>query len=151
MTNDMTRREMTSLTAAGALSSLFGYVQSAEARSVAAGSTPARVAMLVHPDMVLLDLVGPLTVFSLLQAEIHMVWKGRAAVSSDVKLPVTPTTTFSECPRDLDVLFVPGGLKGSVALMGDGEVLGFLAERGAQAHFVTSVCTGSLVLGAAGC
>ncbi|MGO4676352.1 DJ-1/PfpI family protein [Bosea sp. 2YAB26] len=150
MTTDMTRRDLTALAATGALSGLFGHVRAAEAQPAATGSAPMRVAMLVHPDMVLLDLVGPLTVFSLLQAETHLVWKGRAAVTSDVKLPVTPTTTFSECPRDLDALFVPGGLKGSVTLMGDSEVLGFLAERGAQARYVTSVCTGSLLLGAAG-
>jgi cyclohexyl-isocyanide hydratase len=106
--------------------------------------------MLVHPDMIMLDLAAPLTVFSLLQAEFHLVWKDRRPVSSDIGIPVTPTTPLSDCPADLDVLFVPGGLKGSVALMGDVQVLGFLADRGARAKWITSVCTGSLLLGAAG-
>jgi cyclohexyl-isocyanide hydratase len=106
--------------------------------------------MLVHPDMILLDLVGPQTVFSIAMADIHLVWKNLDPVATDVGLPVTPNTTFATCPTDLDVLFVPGGLKGSVALMQDAEVLGFLADRGALARYVTSVCTGSLVLGAAG-
>lgn len=111
---------------------------------------PLRVAMLVHPDMVLLDLVGPQTVFSLLMGEVHLVGKDRRPVSTDVGIPITPTTTYAECPAEVDVLFVPGGLKGSVSLMDDPETLAFLADRGARARFVTSVCTGSLLLGAAG-
>jgi putative intracellular protease/amidase len=106
--------------------------------------------MLVYPDMVLLDLVGPQTVFSLLMAQVHLVWKERRAVPTDVGVAVQPTTTFAECPEELDVLFVPGGLKGTVAAMDDDEVVRFLAARGARARYVTSVCTGSLLLGAAG-
>jgi hypothetical protein len=84
-----------------------------------------KIAMLVYPDMILLDLVGPQTVFSLAMADVHLVWKTRGPVATDVGLAVAATTTFGDCPRDLDVLFVPGGLKGSVALMGDDEVLAF--------------------------
>jgi cyclohexyl-isocyanide hydratase len=109
-----------------------------------------KIAMLVYPDMILLDLVGPQTVFSLAMADIHLVWKTRAPVTTDVGLAVAATTTFADCPRDLDVLFVPGGLKGSVALMGDEEVLTFLDDRARNAKYVTSVCTGALVLAAAG-
>jgi cyclohexyl-isocyanide hydratase len=58
--------------------------------------------------------------------------------------------TFAECPMELDVLFVPGGLEGTAALMDDLEVLNFLATRGTRSRFVSSVCTGSLLLGAAG-
>jgi cyclohexyl-isocyanide hydratase len=57
---------------------------------------------------------------------------------------------IDECPADLDVLFIPGGLEGSVAMMDEKELLDVLADRGSQARFVTSVCTGALVLGAAG-
>lgn len=106
--------------------------------------------LLVHPDMVLLDLVGPQTGFSLLMAKVHLVWKDRAPLTTDVGIAIAPTTTFADCPEALDVLFVPGGLKGSVACMEDAEVLDFLAARGARARYVTSVCTGGLVLGAAG-
>ena len=49
-----------------------------------------------------------------------------------------------------DVLFVPGGVPGTFTMMEDKEVLSFLAEKGQNARFVTSVCTGSLILGAAG-
>jgi len=61
---------------------------------------------------------------------------------------IEPTTRFAECPP-LDVLCVPGG-SGQIALMEDEEVLAFLRRQAATARYVTAVCTGSLVLGAAG-
>lgn len=115
-----------------------------------AGPNKPKIAMLVHPKMVLQDLIGPMTVFNVMHSEIHLVWKDLNPVSTDLGIPVTPTTTFADTPKDLDVLFVPGGLSGSIALMDDQDVLDFLADRGARAKYVTSVCTGSLVLGAAG-
>lgn len=111
---------------------------------------PITVAMLVYPRMVLLDLVGPQTILNVLGADIHLVGETMVPVSTDVGVPVTPTTTLAGCPRDLDVLFVPGGLMGSIACMGNEALLEFLADRGARARYVTSVCTGGLVLGAAG-
>jgi cyclohexyl-isocyanide hydratase len=69
---------------------------------------------------------------------------------TEIGLPVAPTTDFADCPVAPDILFVPGGLKGSIAAMTDPATIAFLADRGAKARFVTSVCTGGLVLGAAG-
>jgi cyclohexyl-isocyanide hydratase len=100
--------------------------------------------------MVLLDLVAPQTVFNVSMATVHLVWKDLRPVPTDVGLTVQPTLTLADCPAQLDVLFVPGGLKGTVALMDDRDVLDFLASRGRTARYVTSVCTGSLLLGAAG-
>jgi cyclohexyl-isocyanide hydratase len=77
------------------------------------------VAMLVYPGMVLLDLVGPQTILQILGSNIHLVAATKAPVSTVVGIPVTPTTTFAECPSALDVLFVPGGLMGTIASMGD--------------------------------
>lgn len=136
--------------ALGAATALSALPSALQAQPAQAGGGPLRVAMLVHPDMVLLDLVGPQTVFSLLMAEVHLVARDRRPVTTDVGIAVTPTTTYAECPAELDVLFVPGGLKGSVALMDDRATLEFLADRASRARFVTSVCTGSLLLGAAG-
>ncbi len=106
--------------------------------------------MLVHDDMILMDLNGPQTVFALIGADVLLVSKDLAPVRTDVGIMVQPTATFETCPRDLDVLFVPGGLRGTLACMADRQVLDFLADRGRRARYVTSVCTGSLVLGAAG-
>jgi cyclohexyl-isocyanide hydratase len=80
--------------------------------------------------------------------EIHLLWKTREPVVSATGLSILPTMTLDECPA-LDVLFVPGG-PGQVELMDDAVVLDFLAKQGAQARYVTSVCTGSLLLAAAG-
>jgi cyclohexyl-isocyanide hydratase len=114
------------------------------------------IGMLVYPGMFLQDLVGPLTMFeALMNRDIHLLWKNRQPVGPEKPehpglIPVPPTRTFAECPEKLDVLFVPGGVPGTLTTMEDKEVLDFLADRGAKAKWVTSVCTGSLILGAAG-
>ena len=114
------------------------------------------IGMVVYPGMFLMDLIGPLTVFeALMNREIHLLWKNLDAVN-DVRseggtyIPIRPTTAFKDCPKNLDVLFVPGGVPGTFTMMEDPEVIGFLAEQGKTAKYVTSVCTGSLILGAAG-
>jgi cyclohexyl-isocyanide hydratase len=114
------------------------------------------VGMLVYPGMYLLDLVGPLAVFeSMMNRDIHLIWKDLQPVRNEKPehptfIPVPPTTTFAGCPEKLDVLFVPGGVPGTLTMMEDPEVIAFLAERGKSARYVASVCTGSLILGAAG-
>ena len=109
---------------------------------------PLEIAMLLYPGLTLLDLIGPQTVFSWF-ANIHLVWKTRDLVISDTGIGIQPTTTFETCPRELDVLFVPGGF-GQQQHMTDSEVLAFLADRAPRSRYVTSVCSGSLLLGAAG-
>ena len=117
-----------------------------------AGPAPARpkVGLLVDPDLLLLDLVGPQTILSIAMAEIHLIGKTRDPVVTDVGIPIGPTATFADSPANLDILFVPGRLGGTVKLMRDREVLDFLADHGRRARYVTSVCTGSLLLAAAG-
>jgi cyclohexyl-isocyanide hydratase len=111
----------------------------------------SQIAMLIHPSFIPLDLFGPHAVFALLgNVQVHFVWKTREPVMAATGVPIQPTTTFSECPKDLDILFVPGGLEGGTAIMNDSEVVDFLHDRGNRAKYVTSVCTGSLLLGAAG-
>jgi cyclohexyl-isocyanide hydratase len=111
------------------------------------------IGMVVYPGMFLLDLVGPLTVFeALMNREIHLIWKDLNPVNSEGAggIVVTPTTTFKDCPKNLDVLFVPGGVPGTFVMMEDPEVINFLIEQGKSAKYITSVCTGSFILGAAG-
>jgi len=108
-----------------------------------------QIGILAFPGVQQLDLTGPYEVFATLPgAEVHLIWKNRQAITSATGLVLGPTMTFGECPA-LDVLCVPGG-GGVNALLQDAEVLGFLRAQAAQARYVTSVCTGSLVLGAAG-
>ena len=112
---------------------------------------PQQVAMLVYPQMAALDLVGPQVMLaSLMNMKIHLVWKNTQALTTDTDFDILPTTTFANCPNDLAVLLVPGGSEGTLALLQDRETLDFLANRGKTARYVSSVCTGSLVLGAAG-
>lgn len=110
-----------------------------------------QVALLIYPAMTALDMVAPQYAFaSLMGATVHLVAKTRDPIVSDTGLTILPTSTFDECPRDLDVICVPGGSTGTLAAMQDDTTLDFLADRGSRAKFVTSVCTGSLLLGAAG-
>ncbi|MEN2977229.1 DJ-1/PfpI family protein [Tistrella bauzanensis] len=112
-------------------------------------SRPLQFGLLVFPNITQLDMTGPLQVFSSLPgAEVHLLWKNTAPVQSDGVLSITPTTTFADCPQ-LDVICVPGGY-GTDALMSDTETLDFLRRQAEGAQYVTSVCTGSLVLAAAG-
>lgn len=105
--------------------------------------------MLVFPEMTNLDFAGPYEVLARLPGvETHVLWKSVETVRSDAGLSVLPTTALAEAPP-LDIVFVPGG-PGQMALMEDDEILSFLAAQGARARWVTSVCTGALVLGAAG-
>ena len=109
-----------------------------------------KVAMLVYPRMIMIDLAVPQTVLNIVGSDIHLAGKTMQPVSTDIGLYVTPTCTFADCPTDLDVLFVPGGLMGSIAAMQDEATLQFLTSRASTARYVTSVCTGGLVLAASG-
>ncbi|OPY96105.1 thiamine biosynthesis protein ThiJ [Bradyrhizobium sacchari] len=112
-------------------------------------SAPLQIGLLVFPRVTQLDFTGPLQVFSAVPgAELHLIWKRIEPVPSDSALIVTPTTTFADCPQ-LDVICVPGG-RGTDDLLNDEEVLEFLRRQADGAKYVTSVCTGSLALGAAG-
>ncbi|MGJ5205289.1 DJ-1/PfpI family protein [Bradyrhizobium sp. HKCCYLR20261] len=108
------------------------------------------IGLLVYPGVILLDLTGPLTVFNIMQADIRLIGASMAPVATDVGIAVSPSHSFETATADLDVLFVPGGLKGTVDGMNDPRTVDFVAKRGETARFVTSVCTGALLLGAAG-
>lgn len=112
-------------------------------------SEPLQIGLLLFPKVTQLDFTGPLQVFAGLPgARIHLVWKRIEPVPSDSVLILTPTVTFADCPQ-LDVICVPGGA-GVDDLVNDQETLDFLRAQASAAKYVTSVCTGSLVLGAAG-
>jgi cyclohexyl-isocyanide hydratase len=107
------------------------------------------IGLLLFPRLTQLDMTGPFEVLARLPgARIRTVWKTREPVRADTGLTFVPETTFDECPQ-LDVLCVPGG-PGVAPLMEDPETLAFLRTQAKGARYVTSVCTGALVLGAAG-
>jgi cyclohexyl-isocyanide hydratase len=112
-------------------------------------STPLQIGLVLFPKVTQLDFTGPLQVFSRVPgAKVHLIWKRIEPVPSDTVLTLTPTITFADCPQ-LDVICVPGGV-GTDEMVNDEEMLDFLRQQATGAKYITSVCTGSLVLGAAG-
>jgi cyclohexyl-isocyanide hydratase len=110
---------------------------------------PLQIGLVIFPRVTQLDLTGPVQVFSSVPgAKVHLIWKRIEPVVSDSVLTLTPTVTFADCPQ-LDVICVPGGL-GTDDMINDEEMLDFLRTQAVGAKYITSVCTGSLVLGAAG-
>jgi cyclohexyl-isocyanide hydratase len=107
------------------------------------------IGLLVFPNVQQLDLTGPYEVFaSWPGARVRLVWKSREPIVSATGLRLEPDLTFDDCPQ-LDVVCMPGG-DGINQLLDDEAVLAFLRRQAAGARFVTAVCTGALVLGAAG-
>jgi cyclohexyl-isocyanide hydratase len=104
--------------------------------------------MVLYPGFTLLDLAGPQTAFGL-NGQTHLLWKTMEPVPTDMGVSMNPTKTFANAPENLDVLFVPGGF-GTIDAMKDKDIIDFLTRAGKTARYVTSVCTGSVVLGMAG-
>ncbi|WP_322517284.1 DJ-1/PfpI family protein [Rhodopseudomonas palustris] len=166
----MTRRQFTQTAASAAAAIAVGERTAAEAADRSAPGKPApetpahdmsampahwigkeQIAFLIYPEFTALDMVGPHHMLTgLMGATVHIVAKTRDPVKSDTGLVFVPSATFAECPADLDIVCVPGGTQGTLAAMQDEATIRFLRDRGSRARFITSVCTGSLVLGAAG-
>ena len=110
---------------------------------------PISVAFLLFPNVTQLDLTGPAQVLSRLgNVTLDLVWKDREPVRTDAGFAILPTATFAEVMR-ADILCVPGGM-GVTEVITDDEAMAWVRAVGAEARWVTSVCTGSLILGAAG-
>lgn len=111
--------------------------------------SPVHVAFLLFPNVTQLDLTGPAQVLSRLgNVRIDLVAKAREPVATDAGFALLPTATFAEVPR-ADILCVPGGF-GIADAIDDAATMDWVRAVGAEATWVTSVCTGSLVLAAAG-
>ncbi len=110
---------------------------------------PLRIAFLLFPNVTQLDLTGPVQVLSRLgDARLDLVWKTLEPVPTDAGFSILPTATLAEIPR-ADILCVPGGF-GVNGVIADDAVMDWVGAIGREAAWVTSVCTGSLILGAAG-
>ena len=108
-----------------------------------------QIGLLLFPNLTQLDMTGPYEVFTKFpDSDVHLVWKSLDPVKAGGGMELLPSTTFTDCPQ-LDLICVPGGA-GMNALLNDAETLDFVRRQAAGARYVTSVCTGSLVLGAAG-
>ncbi|NOS89247.1 MAG: DJ-1/PfpI family protein [Methylococcaceae bacterium] len=111
------------------------------------------IAMLLYPGFTALDLVGPHYLFSsMMGAKIYLLTTGDdlAPITCGEGLTFVPTHTASDCPKALDILFVPGGANGTLEAMKNPAIIDLIAQKAAFAKYITSVCTGSLLLGKAG-
>lgn len=113
-----------------------------------------QVACLLYPGITALDVVGPLQVFSALgrmdaEVEVVTVAAHREAMTTDTPLDLTASHDLDSVPRP-DVLLVPGGMQGTLHALQDRSLIDYIAQAGSTATYATSVCTGSLLLGAAG-
>lgn len=116
---------------------------------MSAAPQPFHIGLLLFPEITQLDMTGPHEVFTKFPgAVVHLVAKSLEPVRANGGMQILPSTTFADCPQ-LDIVCVPGG-GGMNALLEDSETLDFLRRQAARARYVTSVCTGALVLGAAG-
>lgn len=110
-----------------------------------------KIGILLYDHITAQDVIGPHYFLGRLAgAEIYFVANSVRPVFSENGLSLMATHNFDTCPRDLDLLLVGGGTRGTVAAMRDPATIAFIADRGARAKWVTSVCTGSLLLGQAG-
>ena len=108
-----------------------------------------QIGLLLFPNLTQLDLTGPYEVFIRFpDTDVHLLWKTLDPVIAGGGMRLLPTATFAESPQ-LDLICVPGGA-GMNPLLNDEETLDFVRRQALGARYVTSVCTGSLVLGAAG-
>ncbi|MFH8403533.1 DJ-1/PfpI family protein [Streptomyces sp. NPDC018019] len=106
------------------------------------------IAVLVTPGYMPVDIIGFHTAMGLLPGvNMHLVWKNLDEVVGHPHFPTRATTTFEDCPADLDVLYAGAG---PAEMLEDEEVLDFLADRGSRAGWIAGVCAGSLLMGAAG-
>lgn len=112
--------------------------------------TQLQIGILIYPGVVSLDIMGPYQVLSSPpNTQVHLLWKSLEPIISNEGLIIVPTTTFEDCPS-LEAICVPGGGIEQVEVMKDTEVLSFLQQQSKTARYITSVCTGSLILAAAG-
>jgi cyclohexyl-isocyanide hydratase len=108
-----------------------------------------QIGMVLFPRLTQLDLTGPYEVLARIpNVDVHVVAKTLEPVPSEMGLALVPSTTFRDAPP-IDLLFVPGGV-GQIAAADDDETLDWIARTGETARWVTSACTGSLLLGCAG-
>ena len=109
---------------------------------------PLKTGIVLYPGFTLLDVAGPQGVLGA-HGPTQLFWKTLDPVPTDTGVALRPTTAFDEFEGDLDVLMVPGGT-GTNDAMKDGEIIDFLVRAASSSRYVTSVCTGSLILGMAG-
>lgn len=115
-----------------------------------------QIGIFLNPNCFVPDIIGVYTAFcDAPNCDIHFIWKHTDPWENTNRtsgmlhpFPMHATTTFADCPQDLDVLCV--GASTTVDILTDEETLAFLADRGSRAKYIIGICSGSLTLAAAG-
>ena len=109
------------------------------------------ILILIYPGFTAMDALGPEYFLSCLTvAKVRLVAKTADPVRSESGIYITPHLTFKDLPEKLDLFLVPGGASGTLAALKDKETLDFIRSAGKTSKITGSVCTGSILLGAAG-
>lgn len=151
----MNRRDflLTSVTAATA-AALPALSEADPVNTQAKGKAPSSlpvVAMLVYPEFTVLDLMGPYQFLSALMGyKVILVSKKKGLIKADTGLTIQTDASFADCPKKVAALFIPGGTAGTANAMTDSETIAFVQSRAKDAKVISSVCTGSFILAAAG-
>lgn len=107
------------------------------------------IVFVLFDNVTQLDFAGPVQFLSRIPgAATHVVSKDGKAVSTDCGFHILPTSSFADCPQ-ADIICIPGG-HGVRQAIGDQAIIDFVREQSRNATWVTSVCTGAFILGAAG-
>ena len=107
------------------------------------------IVFVLFDNVTQLDFTGPVQFLSRLPgAKVHVVSKDGAAVKTDCGFSILPRSGFGQCPQ-ADVLCVPGG-HGVRDAIADQVIVDFVRQQANGADYITSVCTGAFILGAAG-
>ena len=110
-----------------------------------------KISILIYPGVTPLDFVGPMQVWSgWPDLQMEVVAESLDPIETDTVMRIVPTHTYESAIADPDIFFVPGGDEGTLKAMKNEALLDFVREQGSRAKWVTSVCTGALILGAAG-
>lgn len=110
-----------------------------------------KIAILIYPSFTALDAIGPQHMLAgMTGASVKFIAASSDPVKTDSGYFITPQLTFDQCPEQLDLLLIPGGTLGTIQAMEDQKVLDFVTQAASRSKRIGSVCTGSLILGAAG-
>ncbi|MBK8040644.1 MAG: DJ-1/PfpI family protein [Verrucomicrobiaceae bacterium] len=110
-----------------------------------------KIAILIYPSFTALDAIGPQHMLAgMTGASVKFIAATAEPVKTDSGYLITPQLTFDQCPEHLDLLLIPGGTLGTIQAMEDNKVLDFVTQAANRSKRIGSVCTGSLILGAAG-
>lgn len=110
-----------------------------------------KIACFLYPQFTSMDMIGPVTAWQFVPGvEFEFIAARKGPIATDSGLELVATHTYADATPDPDVVFVPGGALPTLEAMQDEALLGAIARAGAKAQWITSVCTGSLLLGAAG-